>query len=574
MKNIKYYKVLIFSVFALISNLSFAEAERIEPGWLGFNSVVVSSPEAAKQTLIPNIELYNPQYPCYLSDWIFSLTKVDTYRNTATWVGARTSQTCIHSGNFSYQASCQAAHTGGIRSLSIKGDGNSAWCECPADYYLGQASNQCRPMCNEGSYLSLAKGGCSPLTPCSTYPCTGPYTADPDLGAPDVCSGNPINTAMGNKYQIENDIASRKGLRFDRYYNSYDSRNVGIGGGWRHSFVRKIVPVYQTHFNPPPRNDIDPDWIVKLVGETVAYYLAERDDGKSFAFSLSGAAMGAPMKEGFSMRISPDGFELSNGTQVERYNGKGALLSVEDGNYLKTTIQYGSDGKIFQVSNDRGEVLVFQYLRGRLGSIDKDGEAVNFEYNSLGGLAKVLYADGSSRRYTYGTGRQSFLLKSLIDESGTVFAAWTYDGQLRAISSEHAQGVGRVTLTYGVDGTLRWTDEKDPLGTTRRYTFKTMVGASLPVGNSQPGGAGCNAANSALTYDANGNVSTRSDFNGISTTYVYDLSRNLETSRTEAAGTPQARTIATTWHPTLRLPASITEPGRSTTFTYDANGNL
>ncbi|HEY8158201.1 MAG TPA: RHS repeat-associated core domain-containing protein, partial [Methylobacter sp.] len=43
---------------------------------------------------------------------------------------------------------------------------------------------------------------------------------------------------------------------------------------------------------------------------------------------------------------------------------------------------------------------------------------------------------------------------------------------------------------------------------------------------------------------------------------------------TEAAGTPQARTTTTAWHPTFRLPVEIVEPNRSTRFSYDAQGNL
>ncbi|AOX99914.1 hypothetical protein BJP62_05240 [Jeongeupia sp. USM3] len=56
--------------------------------------------------------------------------------------------------------------------------------------------------------------------------------------------------------------------------------------------------------------------------------------------------------------------------------------------------------------------------------------------------------------------------------------------------------------------------------------------------------------------------------------YVYDLTRNLETSRTEAVGTPQARTISTEWHASFRLPTKVTEPGRVTIYEYDASGNL
>ncbi|HFT7998616.1 TPA: RHS repeat protein, partial [Pseudomonas aeruginosa] len=40
----------------------------------------------------------------------------------------------------------------------------------------------------------------------------------------------------------------------------------------------------------------------------------------------------------------------------------------------------------------------------------------------------------------------------------------------------------------------------------------------------------------------------------------------------EAAGTPQARTVTTDWHPTLFLPVQVSEPGRITRYQYDAEG--
>src|SRR6478609_5816340 len=65
---------------------------------------------------------------------------------------------------------------------------------------------------------------------------------------------------------------------------------------------------------------------------------------------------------------------------------------------------------------------------------------------------------------------------------------------------------------------------------------------------------------------------------GIKTTFAFDLTRNLETSRTEAIGTAQQRTVTTQWHPTYRLPTQVTEPApggtKTTTFTYDSSGNL
>ncbi len=65
----------------------------------------------------------------------------------------------------------------------------------------------------------------------------------------------------------------------------------------------------------------------------------------------------------------------------------------------------------------------------------------------------------------------------------------------------------------------------------------------------------CPSSNSTFTYDERGLLSSKRDNNGNLTTYQYNV-RGLETSRTEAAGTAQARTIrgyssagrALAWH--------------------------
>lgn len=72
-------------------------------------------------------------------------------------------------------------------------------------------------------------------------------------------------------------------------------------------------------------------------------------------------------------------------------------------------------------------------------------------------------------------------------------------------------------------------------------------------------------------------MASRTDWNGNLTTYLRQDSNgrlDLETSRTEASGSPQARTITTQWHTTFRLPTLLTEPGRTAAFTYDTSGNM
>lgn len=107
----------------------------------------------------------------------------------------------------------------------------------------------------------------------------------------------------------------------------------------------------------------------------------------------------------------------------------------------------------------------------------------------------------------------------------------------------------------------------------RTYAFDILHGvrklASLEGGPCR----NCGVQARDITYDANGFVASRTNFNGHTTLYIHDA-RGLELSRTEAAGTPEERTVTTTWHPNLRVPIAITEPGKETRFTYDAAGRL
>jgi YD repeat-containing protein len=145
---------------------------------------------------------------------------------------------------------------------------------------------------------------------------------------------------------------------------------------------------------------------------------------------------------------------------------------------------------------------------------------------------------------------------------------------------------GKHSLAY----TTGSTTVTDPLNTQRTYNFTTILGVAKSTGQSQPGGSGCGAAASAASYDVNGNVASRTDFDGNTACYAYDLSRNLETARVEglapgkscpsnlatytpASGTVE-RKISTQWHTTYHLPVTVAEPNKLTTYSYDTSGNL
>jgi RHS repeat-associated protein len=166
------------------------------------------------------------------------------------------------------------------------------------------------------------------------------------------------------------------------------------------------------------------------------------------------------------------------------------------------------------------------------------------------------------------TGSAGNYLTGITDETAVRFATWAYSAD-RVSSSEHAGGVDRYTFTYNTNGSRTVVD---PLLQSRTYTLGNVSG-SRRVTSSSLVCPGCGEWK-AQSHDSDGNVTSHTNFNNVETRYNHDLPRNLQTSRTEAFGTPKTRTIDTQWHSTYRLPTQIDELGKRTTFTHDANGNV
>jgi RHS repeat-associated protein len=209
---------------------------------------------------------------------------------------------------------------------------------------------------------------------------------------------------------------------------------------------------------------------------------------------------------------------------------------------------------------------------------DPAGGAYQYAYDTNGNQTSVTYPDGTGRTYVYneaayrGSVSLPNAMTGLVDENQTRFAIFTYNSSGFAIGTQHAGGSDNYTLSSFTAGSTATVT--DPLGAGRTYNFSHVLSYTPDSSISQPAASGSGTVTESWSRDANGNISQQTDFNGKITKYSYDLTRNLETSRTEAYGTPQARTITTTWSPSYRLPATITEPNRTTSFSYDNSGNL
>ncbi len=410
--------------------------------------------------------------------------------------------------------------------------------------------------------------GCSASDSMTIHYLPPPGQDQKAAGVPGDCNGtNPINGGNGNKFQEEVDYlgGGPQPLEFSRYYNSRFGERRMLGPRWRHSYDRQLA----------------------FSGTSVAY--AVRGDGRAFRFVLSGAEWkpdgdiivrlgqnlgGNGTLLGWRLTLEDDSTEL--------YDRNGRLTSIVSRSGWAHDLAYDSAGRITAVI-DRvsGRRLTLTYQGdGRLSAlIDPAGNSIRYAYDTLGRLSAVSYpnttpaepADDPTRTYQYEDSRFPLALTGITDENGVRYARFAYDPQGRGVLSEHAGGVDRHEVIYNPNGS---TTVLDALGSARTYSYQTVQGVPVSNQQSQPAGSGCPASARQTEFDGNGNVISRTDFNGNLTRFAFDQVRNLEIRRTEADGTPDSRTITTDWHADFRLPLRIDETGRRTLFSYDAVGNM
>ena len=230
------------------------------------------------------------------------------------------------------------------------------------------------------------------------------------------------------------------------------------------------------------------------------------------------------------------------------------------------------------VADPNGEQLIYQLDEfGRIARFTTpDNQTYVYGYDSNGRLMSVSYPNsGGVRAYHYEDANFPNVLTGITDANGDRFATWAYDTSGRAISSEHKSGAEKVSIDYTyIDSS---SDSRvittNVLGKQTTYHFDTIYGVHKVVQVEGHPSTNCAAANKNYSYDTNGFLASKTDWKGNTTTYVRNT-KGQELSRTEAFGTPEARTITTEWHATFNLRTKVTEPDRETTYIYDTDGNL
>ncbi|HWV09160.1 MAG TPA: hypothetical protein VN156_06440, partial [Pseudomonas sp.] len=291
-------------------------------------------------------------------------------------------------------------------------------------------------------------------------------------------------------------------------------------------------------------------------------------------FKASGALTWSATNSADTLSQNADGswsYRRADDDATLSFTADGKLQTLAPRNGWATVYTYNGAGQLATIGNGFGRTLVLTYnTAGQLVSVTTpDQRVIGYAYDTAGRLSVVTYPDAKTRTFLYENVAFPQALTGILDEAGARFATFAYDSQGRAIDSALAGSVDRYQVSYPSASSA---SILDPLGTSRSYSYSTTKGKLAVTGGSLPSGTG-EADASSRVQDANGLITSETDFKGVVTTTTWDVDRRLPTTVVHASGTPEARTVTTQWHATFSLPVLVTEAGRTTAYTYDALGN-
>lgn len=437
-------------------------------------------------------------------------------------------------------------NTSGTYSAPVLGRN---WQECPLN--STQSGSSCT--CNRNAQEDGPHTACLIAAPELPNMCPRPLAG--------AFEGFPIFPATAEKYRSETDWSDfgPGALSFTRTYSSNwasDSARTGnpLGQVWSHNFSTTLVATPST----------TPVGVVIATGEGYVRTFGKVAGATTWSAGNSADTLSQQSSGAWTYHRADDDTTLT-------FDGSGKLQIEADRNGWVTVYTYNGAGQLASVTNGFGRTLALAYNgAGQLTAVTTpDARVIAYAYDGTGRLVSVLYPDGKGRNFVYENASFPQALTGIFDESGSRWGTFAYDSTGRAVSTQLAGSVDDYQVSYPSSGSATVVD---PLGTSRNYSYGTTLGKLAVTGGSLPSGEGKRDAASRV-QDANGLITSETDFNGAVTTTTWDVARRLPTSVTRASGTPEAQTVSTQWHAAFSLPVLVTESGRTTAYTYDAVGN-
>ena len=343
-----------------------------------------------------------------------------------------------------------------------------------------------------------------------------------------------------------------------------------MGGTWSHDYaVGLYVSVFDagiTFGDGRARAFNNPNPVVVATGSGSA---PAETYPLNFWPSLTGQGFLEPLSSSSGTPYTGWRYTNPEDDSVWLFDAAGKVQSQTQRNGWAITYIYNASSQLERVNNHFGRGLVFAYnSMGQLSSVTTpDNSVIVYSYDSQQRLITTTYPDASSKTYLYENSTFVNALTGIVDEVGQR-STYVYDGKGRATSSSLANYLERYVVGY-------YTGESiviDPLGTVRSYSYGVKNGKIAVTRSDKPSAPGLSDA-ASRTQNTQGFVTEETDFLGVKTMYTWDITRRLPLSTIKASGLPESQSTSTQWHPTLRLPTLVTEPGKTTAYSYDSLGN-
>ncbi|WP_444944585.1 hypothetical protein ACJJIK_07030 [Microbulbifer sp. ZKSA006] len=366
----------------------------------------------------------------------------------------------------------------------------------------------------------------------------------------DVCpsdtEGNPVNITTGAKVQQFRDL-SNLGITFTRGYFQSDGR-----AAWSFSPLETLESM--------------------TVGNEEAY--RHYENGHESIFLNNNDCWSTSLNRCHQIDVVDGNIEFTYGRLIKVFNSDGSLIATKEVGGSDVYYSHGEDSIVITSDGQVVEVF-FEELQDanystykRITSVSSGVESVDYEYNNDGMLSKVTWMNGDYEEYEYDETRNTFLTSRSIN--GVVYAEWEYDDLGRTIYSLHSEGTDKTSFDYSIANQVTTTNA---LGKKTTYYLENVGGINRVTYIEGVQSDNCAASSKSRTYGEDAFISSKTDWEGNITTYTRD-SLGRELTRTEAAGTSEAKLITTEWHETYNLPRKVTTAESITEYNYNSEGRL
>ncbi|MGP8235731.1 MAG: RHS repeat-associated core domain-containing protein [Limisphaerales bacterium] len=380
-----------------------------------------------------------------------------------------------------------------------------------------------------------------------------------------------VNDALGNRLEALDPLGQQTSFTYEPVYQHLTSVTDPLGHGITKSYDTNGSVVTETFPDGSSKN-FQHDKSGNLIGWT-----SRRGLTTTLAYDAHNLVTRQSLADGSAQTFTYDAhrnlasFTDVTGTTSYTYDGADRLTGVTYPNGHSLLFAYNAAGLRTQMKDQSGFTLNYSYDGlSRLAAVSNANDlVVQYGYDDADRIARKTFGNGSSTIQTYAP---SGLLQSITNlaANNSVVSSFTYSYDPAGRVTSMATLAGAFIYAYDADDQI--TSVTTPSGRKITYQYDK---AGNRVSETDGGTNSANVVNNLnqyqwlgnvnLNYDQDGNLISRIETNGATTTYAYD-SQNHLIAVTNSAGTWSYQYNAL-WQRT-----SVTFNGQTTQYDMDPTG--